>query len=326
MRRAMRHAELLGAREPRMCKLVPALDARDGAGLPGTAARGVADHRDAEARGDALPQDAGARPRDPRRGEQVAQEGRHVRRRDRVHALRHLRLSARPDAGRAASRAASASTFRRSPTRWSSRKQKARASWAGSGEAATEAIWFPLREKLGATEFLGYDTEVARGRRHRAGPRRQGDRRAESRRERAGGAEPDAVLRRVRRSGRRHRHAECRRRPRARDRHEQERRRPVRAHRHGGAGRAEGRLGARARCRSRAPQRDPRQPFGDASAARGAAPGARRSRRAEGLAGRAGPAALRLLASQADDRGGDREGRGHRQRLRAAELAPSPRA
>jgi alanyl-tRNA synthetase len=42
-------------------------------------------------------------------------------------------------------------------------KAKARASWAGSGEAATETIWFPLREKLGATEFLGYDTESAEG-------------------------------------------------------------------------------------------------------------------------------------------------------------------
>jgi alanyl-tRNA synthetase len=42
-------------------------------------------------------------------------------------------------------------------------REKARASWAGSGEAATEAVWFPLREKLGATEFLGYDTEVAEG-------------------------------------------------------------------------------------------------------------------------------------------------------------------
>ncbi|KJC62630.1 alanyl-tRNA synthetase [Bradyrhizobium sp. LTSPM299] len=40
---------------------------------------------------------------------------------------------------------------------------KARASWAGSGDAATEAIWFPLREKLGATEFLGYETETAEG-------------------------------------------------------------------------------------------------------------------------------------------------------------------
>jgi alanyl-tRNA synthetase len=40
---------------------------------------------------------------------------------------------------------------------------KARASWAGSGEAATEHVWFPLREKLGATEFLGYETERAEG-------------------------------------------------------------------------------------------------------------------------------------------------------------------
>jgi alanyl-tRNA synthetase len=39
----------------------------------------------------------------------------------------------------------------------------ARAAWVGSGEAATEAVWFALREKLGATEFLGYDTETAEG-------------------------------------------------------------------------------------------------------------------------------------------------------------------
>ncbi|HVG50369.1 MAG TPA: alanine--tRNA ligase [Xanthobacteraceae bacterium] len=42
-------------------------------------------------------------------------------------------------------------------------KATARASWSGSGEAATEAIWFPLREKHGATEFLGYETESAEG-------------------------------------------------------------------------------------------------------------------------------------------------------------------
>ena len=60
--------------------------------------------------------------------------------------------------------------------------------------------------------------------------------------------------------------------------------------------------GARARRSITRAARDIRaQPFGDAPAARGAAPGARRSRRAEGLAGRARPAALRLLASQADD-------------------------
>lgn len=37
-------------------------------------------------------------------------------------------------------------------------KQQARASWAGSGEAGFEKIWFDLKEEYGATEFLGYST------------------------------------------------------------------------------------------------------------------------------------------------------------------------
>jgi alanyl-tRNA synthetase len=40
-------------------------------------------------------------------------------------------------------------------------KDRAREAWAGSGDAVTEKIWFELREKLGATEFLGYSTEKA---------------------------------------------------------------------------------------------------------------------------------------------------------------------
>ena len=40
-------------------------------------------------------------------------------------------------------------------------KAKARASWSGSGDASSETKWFPLREKYGATEFLGYDTETS---------------------------------------------------------------------------------------------------------------------------------------------------------------------
>ena len=99
MRRAMRHAELLGAREPLMWKLVPVLTREMGQAYPELAARRGADHGDAEARGDALPQDAGARAVDPRRRDQVAQAGRPAQGRDRVHALRHLRLSARPHAG-----------------------------------------------------------------------------------------------------------------------------------------------------------------------------------------------------------------------------------
>ncbi|MEE9290574.1 MAG: alanine--tRNA ligase, partial [Alphaproteobacteria bacterium] len=43
-------------------------------------------------------------------------------------------------------------------------KAAARAAWAGSGDAATDEVWFGLRERLGATEFLGYETEMAEGR------------------------------------------------------------------------------------------------------------------------------------------------------------------
>ena len=42
-------------------------------------------------------------------------------------------------------------------------KEDARKAWKGSGEAATETIWFEIKEKTGATEFLGYDTETAEG-------------------------------------------------------------------------------------------------------------------------------------------------------------------
>jgi alanyl-tRNA synthetase len=39
----------------------------------------------------------------------------------------------------------------------------ARAAWSGSGEAATETLWFDLRQRVGASEFLGYSTEAAEG-------------------------------------------------------------------------------------------------------------------------------------------------------------------
>jgi alanyl-tRNA synthetase len=42
-------------------------------------------------------------------------------------------------------------------------KAQARKSWAGSGDTGTEKIWFELFEKIGATEFLGYAKDVAEG-------------------------------------------------------------------------------------------------------------------------------------------------------------------
>ena len=73
-------------------------------------------------------------------------------------------------------------------------RAKARASWSGSGDTASETIWFPLREKLGATEFLGYETETAEGVVACAREGRQGSRQPQGRRERRHRAEPDAVL------------------------------------------------------------------------------------------------------------------------------------
>ncbi len=43
-------------------------------------------------------------------------------------------------------------------------KEEARKAWKGSGEAAAEAIWFEVKERVGATEFLGYETTTAEGR------------------------------------------------------------------------------------------------------------------------------------------------------------------
>jgi alanyl-tRNA synthetase len=42
-------------------------------------------------------------------------------------------------------------------------RDTARKAWAGSGEAATETIWFDLKQKVGVSEFLGYETESAEG-------------------------------------------------------------------------------------------------------------------------------------------------------------------
>ena len=42
-------------------------------------------------------------------------------------------------------------------------RAEARRAWAGSGEAATETVWYGLRERIGATDFLGYETEGAEG-------------------------------------------------------------------------------------------------------------------------------------------------------------------
>ena len=91
MRRAMRHAHLLGAKEPLMHRLVPALVAEMGAAYPelvraqplieATLKQEETRFRQTLANGLAA-----------RRGDRAHGRGRYAARRDRVQALRHVRL------------------------------------------------------------------------------------------------------------------------------------------------------------------------------------------------------------------------------------------
>src|SRR5204863_1083967 len=42
-------------------------------------------------------------------------------------------------------------------------KTEARRAWKGTGDAKADAVWFEIRDAVGATEFLGYETEKAEG-------------------------------------------------------------------------------------------------------------------------------------------------------------------
>ena len=92
--------QLLGAREPLMHRLVWALVREMGQAYPDLVrAENLIEETLAAGR-NALPQDARAGTGDSRREERRPEKGRHVRRRHRLHALRHLWLPARPDPGR----------------------------------------------------------------------------------------------------------------------------------------------------------------------------------------------------------------------------------
>ncbi|MGJ5181409.1 alanine--tRNA ligase [Bradyrhizobium oligotrophicum] len=162
MRRAMRHAQLLGAREPLMHKLVGTLSREMGQAYPEliraesliketlrleetrfrkTLERGLAilDEKSATlTKGDMFDGDVAFT----------------------LYDTYGFPLDLTQDALKSRGISVDQASFTDAMDR---QRAKARAAWAGSGEAATEDIWFPLREKLGATEFLGYETETAEG-------------------------------------------------------------------------------------------------------------------------------------------------------------------
>jgi alanyl-tRNA synthetase len=162
MRRAMRHAELLGAREPLMWKLVAALVREMGQAYPELVqAQPLVS--------ETLKLEETRFRRTLERGLSILDEAsRGLGRGDRLNGevaftlydTFGFPLDLTQDALRPRGVAVDVEGFEAAMER---QRQRARASWAGSGEAATEAVWFSLRDRVGATEFLGYETEVAEG-------------------------------------------------------------------------------------------------------------------------------------------------------------------
>jgi alanyl-tRNA synthetase len=162
MRRAMRHAQLLGAKEPLMHQLVWALVREMGQAYPDLVrAENMIEEtlrleetrfRKTLVRGLAIldEKSAGLKKGDMFDGETAFT----------LYDTYGFPLDLTQDALKSRGISVDQASFTDAMDR---QRVKARASWAGSGDTASETIWFPLREKLGATEFLGYETESAEG-------------------------------------------------------------------------------------------------------------------------------------------------------------------
>ncbi len=162
MRRAMRHAELLGAKEPLMWRLVPSLTREMGQAYP--------ELLRAEALiTETLKLEETRFRRTLERGLAILDEKSKGLEKgamfdgDTAFTLYDtygFPLDLTQDALRARGISVDLASFTDAMER---QREKARASWAGSGDTAQETVWFALREKIGATEFLGYETESAEG-------------------------------------------------------------------------------------------------------------------------------------------------------------------
>jgi len=162
MRRAMRHAHLIGAKEPLMYRLVPALVRQMGDTYPELVrAQGLITEtlkleetrfRKTLERGLSLLAEAsgGLKRGDTFPGEVAFK----------LYDTYGFPLDLTQDALKPRGIRVDTDAFTRAMEK---QKEEARRAWKGSGEAATEQLWFDIREEAGATEFLGYDTEVAEG-------------------------------------------------------------------------------------------------------------------------------------------------------------------
>ena len=162
MRRGMRHVHRLGVKDPMIWRLVPALTALMGQAFPelGRAEALIAETLKLEEGRFAQTLDRGLKlleEETAKLGQSEALDGEVA---FKLYDTFGFPLDLTQDILRGQGRAVDQAGFDAAMGR---QRETARKAWAGSGEAATEALWFDLREKLGATEFLGYDTETAEG-------------------------------------------------------------------------------------------------------------------------------------------------------------------
>jgi len=160
MRRAMRHLHMMGTREAVFHRLVPALVRQMGAAYPelsraealitGTMRLEEERFKAMLERGLGLLADETAR---------LAQGGTLPGAvAFKLYDTFGFPLDLTQDALREQSKAVDVAGF---DAAMAEQRVRARAAWSGTGDAATERVWFDLRETLGATEFLGYSTERA---------------------------------------------------------------------------------------------------------------------------------------------------------------------
>ena len=162
MRRAMRHAHLLGTRDPVMHKLVPALVGQMGAAYPelGRAQALIEETLELEETRFKTTLDRGLKLLDEELAglpEGVALPGAAA---FKLYDTFGFPLDLTQDALREKDREVDTEGF---DVAMAEQKAKARAAWAGSGEAADASHWFDVADSYGATDFLGYDTETAEG-------------------------------------------------------------------------------------------------------------------------------------------------------------------
>ena len=162
MRRGMRHAHLLGAKDPLMYRLVPTLVAEMGQAFPelGRAEPLITEILKLEETRFRETLERGLRLLDEATfdlNEGGCLEGETA---FKLYDTYGFPLDLTQDALRERGMTVDTDGFNAAMER---QKAEARASWKGSGQQAEERVWFELREAHGATEFLGYELESAEG-------------------------------------------------------------------------------------------------------------------------------------------------------------------